>query len=109
MSSTWVPNVSRAFPQVADFKDGADGRPQMDIKDPVGRAEARNQRVRERQTAIAHTKLIQEKLRECYIREGVNHIQNCKELATQYLERIRAPEFGAHLHRVRIKWTSTHR
>ena len=28
------------------------------------------------------------------MREGVNHIQNCKHLAKQYFELIHSPDFG---------------
>ena len=31
------------------------------------------------------TKIVQEKLAECYLHEGVNHKQNCAELAQRYL------------------------
>ena len=33
--------------------------------------------------------LLREKLKVCYITEGVNQMQNCRELAQQYLESIR--------------------
>lgn len=94
------PSVARSFPQVQDYAYNSQGRPIMPVADPVMRFDAREQRVRERATAVAHTKLIQQELRECYHREGVNHIQNCKELAQQYMWRIRAPDFGAHLSQV---------
>lgn len=57
--------------------------------------DARDQRVRERMIAVEHTKILREKVAACYRREGVNHYQNCKEIVDQYIERIRAPEFGS--------------
>ena len=30
------------------------------------------------------TQYVREKLKWCYMREGVNHLQNCRELALQY-------------------------
>ncbi|KAI8615218.1 hypothetical protein BC830DRAFT_1123692 [Chytriomyces sp. MP71] len=33
---------------------------------------------------------VREKMKWCYRREGVNHLQNCREITLQYLELARA-------------------
>lgn len=38
-------------------------------------------------------KVLRHKLRWCYRREGVNHLENCRFLATQYLEFIKEGMF----------------
>ena len=43
--------------------------------------------------AIEEIKLIREKLQLCYQTEGVNHLQNCRDLRLAYMERIQAKEF----------------
>ena len=35
-----------------------------------------------------------ENLRWCYRREGVNHLENCKDEVAAYVARITVPEFG---------------
>jgi NADH dehydrogenase (ubiquinone) 1 beta subcomplex subunit 10 len=81
------------FKKVPDYPRNEDGC--IDRSDPVALYEARGQRVRERLIAIEQTKIIREKLRDCYHKEGVNHYENCREIAQAYIERIQAPNFGA--------------
>jgi NADH dehydrogenase (ubiquinone) 1 beta subcomplex subunit 10 len=38
--------------------------------------------------------IIREKLKWCYRREGVNHLENCREIANQYLDLISAIKSG---------------
>nr|KAJ3422499.1 hypothetical protein HK105_007774 [Polyrhizophydium stewartii] len=38
--------------------------------------------------------ILKDKLRWCYVREGVNHMQNCRELALQYMEVLRVMKSG---------------
>ena len=52
------------------------------------------QRHREKWVKVAEARILQEELAECFMREGVNHIQNCKHLAKQYFELIHSPDFG---------------
>ena len=40
------------------------------------------------------TKILREQVIACYRKEGVNHYENCKDVVTQYLARIQAPDFG---------------
>uniref|UniRef100_A0A7R9XYP8 NADH dehydrogenase [ubiquinone] 1 beta subcomplex subunit 10 n=1 Tax=Prasinoderma coloniale TaxID=156133 RepID=A0A7R9XYP8_9VIRI len=39
---------------------------------------------REQYVNIGHAKNIQEKLKQCWLREGVNHFDNCRDLAHAY-------------------------
>ena len=38
--------------------------------------------------------VLRDKLRWCYRREGVNHLQNCRYLADQYLEMLKLHKFS---------------
>ncbi|PVU96911.1 hypothetical protein BB559_002213 [Furculomyces boomerangus] len=46
----------------------------------------RNKIVREQWIKLMETRILREKLEECYLREGVNHLENCRELALRYLD-----------------------
>ena len=39
-----------------------------------------SQEIRERWVGVGQAKMLQEQLNECYMREGVNHMQNCRLL-----------------------------
>ncbi|KAK5668735.1 hypothetical protein BDV3_006517 [Batrachochytrium dendrobatidis] len=39
-------------------------------------------------------RILRDKLRWCYIREGVNHLQNCRHLSTQLMEVMRLTNAG---------------
>ena len=54
--------------------------------DPVAFVRQREHETREAMIDIEKAKLIRERLRECYRREGVNHFENCKELVEKYAE-----------------------
>ena len=54
--------------------------------DPVAFVRQREHETREAMIDIEKAKLIRERLRECYRREGVNHFENCKELVEKYTE-----------------------
>ena len=45
--------------------------------------------------AVEEVKIMQEKLRECYWKEGVNYKENCKELAAAVWKKIHTPNYGA--------------
>jgi len=45
--------------------------------------------------AVEELKIMQEKLRECYYKEGVNHKENCHELAKATWKKMHTPNFGA--------------
>ncbi|KAJ1799522.1 hypothetical protein LPJ59_001769 [Coemansia sp. RSA 2399] len=42
--------------------------------------------VRAQWVKIMKLRIVREKLNECYSREGVNHIQNCRALVERYLK-----------------------
>ncbi|CAN8070850.1 unnamed protein product [Agarophyton chilense] len=54
---------------------------------------AREQRTRETMVAVEETKLLAEKLKECYREEGVNHYVKCEQVARAYMKRIATPGF----------------
>lgn len=62
---------------------------EVDRNDPAALIEARHQEARDKWVAIMGTRLLREQLRECYLREGVNHLKNCRELAEEYVRRVR--------------------
>jgi len=39
-------------------------------------------------------KILQERLKWCYIKEGTNHLTNCKELAEALVAKLKAPYHG---------------
>ena len=39
-------------------------------------------------------KLLHDKLKWCYFKEGVNHLENCKDLVEQLASKLRFPEPG---------------
>ena len=50
--------------------------------------QATQQRARERQVAIETVKLLRRRVIECYRKEGVNHYENCKDVAQDYYDVI---------------------
>ena len=72
----------REFPRVP-------GKAEVDRNDPAALIEARHQEARDKWVAIMGTRLLREQLRECYLREGVNHLKNCRELAEEYVRRVK--------------------
>lgn len=57
--------------------------------DPVALMRKRDAVMREKLVEVERAKLLKEKLRQCYIKEGVNHFQRCKEWADLYLDSIK--------------------
>ncbi|KAI9632949.1 NADH-ubiquinone oxidoreductase 12 kda subunit mitochondrial precursor [Dioszegia hungarica] len=49
----------------------------------------RENHVRESWVKAMEARLVREELQKCYRGEGVNHLQNCKELAEMYTRMIR--------------------
>ncbi|KAE9586047.1 putative complex I subunit NDUFS6 protein [Lupinus albus] len=68
--------------------------PENRYKDPVVYLEMREHIVREKWIQIEKAKIIREQLRWCYRIEGVNHLQKCRHLVTQYLESTRGIGWG---------------
>lgn len=49
----------------------------------------RETHIRESWVKAMEARLVREELQKCYRGEGVNHLQNCKELAEKYATMIR--------------------
>ena len=80
--------VHQYFPKVAGFAQREDGGRDMGSLSGPARIEARQQESRERMVAGAELKVLQEQLRWCYHKEGVNHYENCKGIADAYLAKL---------------------
>jgi hypothetical protein len=59
---------------------------EVDKNDFVALTRARHQWVRERAVALEEIKILRDKVRECVIREEVNHPQKCKEYGEAYMK-----------------------
>ena len=81
--------VHAYYPTVPSFSRKEDGSRDMGSISGPGRIEARQQESRERMVAGAELRVLQERLRWCYHKEGVNHYENCKGIAEAYLEKLR--------------------
>ena len=55
----------------------------------IGILDAREQKIREDWIKVMELRLIREQLNKCYKTEGVNHYQNCRELAEKYLSLLK--------------------
>lgn len=55
----------------------------------LGRYNEREHHVRESWVKAMEARLVREELKKCYRGEGVNHMQNCKDLAERYALMIR--------------------
>ncbi|OMH80948.1 NADH-ubiquinone oxidoreductase 12 kDa subunit, mitochondrial [Zancudomyces culisetae] len=44
--------------------------------------------IREQWIKLMETRILREKLEECYLREGVNHQENCRVLSLRYLDQF---------------------
>ncbi|GHP08624.1 hypothetical protein PPROV_000736100 [Pycnococcus provasolii] len=70
--------------------DGPPTGPRPDpAVDVAGFFQHRDAVVKEKFVRIETSKIIKEKLKLCYLREGVNHLENCSELATAYMDSLR--------------------
>jgi len=63
-------------------------------KDPVKFLQAAEQRAREHQVAIETIKILRRDVIECYRREGVNHFENCRDVAARYYHQIQKKDMG---------------
>ncbi|KAF9592597.1 hypothetical protein IFM89_016207 [Coptis chinensis] len=79
-----------------EFDEGPpdDFDPKNPYKDPVAMLEMREYLVREKWIQIETCKILGEKVKWCYRVEGVNHLQKCKHLVSQYLESTRGVGWG---------------
>lgn len=56
---------------------------------------ARDQRVREQWIAIEYVTVLRNRVAECYREEGVNHLENCKQVTEEYYKNLKARQLGA--------------
>ncbi|XP_024385643.2 NADH dehydrogenase [ubiquinone] 1 beta subcomplex subunit 10-B [Physcomitrium patens] len=59
--------------------------PAKPYADPVAFFEQREFVVREKLIQVEKAKILREKLRQCYWKEGVNHYQKCRPLVQKYM------------------------
>jgi hypothetical protein len=64
------------------------------VKDPVAYLRATEQRARERTVAYETVRLLRQKVITCYRAEGVNHYENCHDVAKDYYEIITKKDLG---------------
>mmetsp|Transcript_8566 Transcript_8566/g.21293 ORF Transcript_8566/g.21293 Transcript_8566/m.21293 type:complete len:103 (+) Transcript_8566:78-386(+) len=62
--------------------------------DPVANINLKEERVRAGWVKIMWARDAREEVRQCYRREGVNHLDNCKEFVQAYLAAIEVPFFN---------------
>ena len=63
--------------------------PENPYADGVAMIAQREHVVREKMVKVETSKLLRERVQQCYLKEGVNHYQNCKEEVKAYLESIK--------------------
>merc|ERR1712188_234997 len=63
--------------------------PEEAKNNPVALLELREHYSREKLVKIEEQKLVREELKQCYRREGVNHISKCKDLANEYIKLVK--------------------
>jgi hypothetical protein len=80
--------VHTYFPKVKDFDRREDGTPIKGSLLGPNRIEARQQIVRERLILGGELKVLQDELRWCYFKEGVNHYENCKSIVDKVVARL---------------------
>ena len=85
----YQPRSPAYFPHRADFERREDGSAIISSLKGPARIEAREQGARERVLDGAELKSLQEKLRWCYHKEGVNHYELCKDIADAYMAKLR--------------------
>ena len=64
------------------------------VKDPVAYLHSVEQRARERQISYETVKLLRQRVIHCYRKEGVNHYENCQQVAQDYYDIITHPQMG---------------
>ncbi|KAI9330093.1 NADH dehydrogenase 1 beta subcomplex subunit 10-B [Obelidium mucronatum] len=66
----------------------------LDKMDHMSFVKARSDFYKEQLVRTEEVNFLREKMKWCYRREGVNHLQNCRHLTMQYLELVRAAKLG---------------
>ncbi|KAL3692927.1 hypothetical protein R1sor_006578 [Riccia sorocarpa] len=80
--------------QKFDESPPEDFDPAKPYADPVAMIEQREYIVREKLIAIEMSKVLRERVQQCYRREGVNHYQKCREHVRNYLKSINDVGWG---------------
>ncbi|KAJ1558244.1 hypothetical protein HK096_002743 [Nowakowskiella sp. JEL0078] len=57
----------------------------LNVYDQVGVMKAKGDYAKEQLVRTQEIIVLRDKMRWCYLREGVNHLQNCRHLSQQYL------------------------
>ncbi|KAJ3149450.1 hypothetical protein HDU89_003814 [Geranomyces variabilis] len=63
--------------------------PDLDVYDRAAVLKSRDEFFREQMVRIQEVHVVKDKMRWCYRREGVNHLENCRHLSQQYLDLMR--------------------
>ena len=66
----------------------------IDIHNRAAVVQQKDEFYREQLVRAKETKFVREKLKWCYMREGVNHLKNCRDLALQYAELMNGMKDG---------------
>ncbi|KAI9009438.1 hypothetical protein BC832DRAFT_551209 [Gaertneriomyces semiglobifer] len=66
----------------------------LDVYDRSAVLKSRDAFFQEQMVRIQEINVLKDKLRWCYYREGVNHMQNCRNLSEQYLDMMREMRTG---------------
>uniref|UniRef100_A0A6U4J2J9 NADH-ubiquinone oxidoreductase 12 kDa subunit n=1 Tax=Hemiselmis andersenii TaxID=464988 RepID=A0A6U4J2J9_HEMAN len=87
-----------ADPQAsANFKIPNSGDP----SDPMTTFSKREEENRAGWVKIMKARDIRNQLRDCFRREGVNHVENCREFALAYIQAISEPAHPGGVERIR--------
>lgn len=62
---------------------------QARVDDLTKRLKERDEHIRESWIRAMEARLVRDKLQKCYRLEGVNHLENCKDLADQYTQMLK--------------------
>ena len=62
--------------------------------DPAAFLQQREHVVREKLIAVEAAKILRERVKECYIIEGVNHYAKCRHLVKEYMDTIQTVGWG---------------
>ena len=86
-------------PAVEPFERDPVNKINIKPRDPVRVHDYIQARSKEQMVNMAEALLLRKQLKECYYREGVNHYQNCREIAQQYMTKINGHCFGSKFHK----------
>jgi NADH dehydrogenase (ubiquinone) 1 beta subcomplex subunit 10 len=72
----------REYPRVPTYDE-------IDKRDAVAVALAREQWVRDRAIELEKVKILRQRVSDCSRKEGVNHMQNCRKEVKEYMTALR--------------------